>query len=184
MLLKGCLHTHTTCSDGKMTPQEVADVYEALGYDFIAFTDHDYLLTPRCDDVYDGVLTEMIVFKGVELTVFERGYVHINRIFGDTEELHIFNHLGEYDMTVEQMLERVDAVSKRMPIDAVEITTKGFPESAFDSDVFKLPRLAADDSHTRIGCGRAWIEMDCKRTKDSIIRAVKKGRFWNCYTHG
>ena len=46
MVLKGCLHTHTTCSDGKMTPQQVADAYEARGYDFIAFTDHDYLLKP------------------------------------------------------------------------------------------------------------------------------------------
>ncbi len=25
MFLKGCLHTHTSCSDGKLTPQEVAN---------------------------------------------------------------------------------------------------------------------------------------------------------------
>ena len=44
MLLKGCLHTHTTASDGNLTPQQTADAYADLGYDFIAFTDHDYLL--------------------------------------------------------------------------------------------------------------------------------------------
>ena len=47
MLLKGCLHTHTTCSDGKLSPQAVADAYESRGYDFVAFTDHDYLLKPN-----------------------------------------------------------------------------------------------------------------------------------------
>ncbi len=184
MLLKGCLHVHTTCSDGKLTPQEAADVYSELGYDFIAFTDHDYLLKSNIDDVYGGVKTDMIVFSGVEMTVFERGYIHINRIVGDKETLHIVNHLGEYDLTVQQVLERLDALALRYPIDAVEITTKGFYSEDFDTDEIKFPRLASDDSHTRIGCGRAWIEMDCRRSKDSIIRAVKKGRFWNCYQRG
>ena len=65
----------------------------------------------------------------------------------------------------------------------VEKTT-GKTREDFDTDEIKFPRLASDDSHTRIGCGRAWIEMDCRRSKDSIIRAVKKGRFWNCYQRG
>jgi len=47
MLLKGCLHTHTTCSDGVLTPQQTADAYGDRGYDFIAFTDHDYLLKSK-----------------------------------------------------------------------------------------------------------------------------------------
>ena len=29
--------------------------------------------------------------------------------------------------------------------------------------------------------GRAWIEMDCMREKDSILRAVRNGDFWNCF---
>lgn len=184
MLLKGCLHTHTTCSDGKLTPQQVADAYAEMGYDFVAFTDHDYLLKPAHDEIYDSVESDLIVFKGVELTVFEKGYVHVSRIFGDEEELHIFNHLGEYDLAFDQVMERIEALGKRFPLDAVEITTKGFPEKQYEADAIKYPKLAADDSHTRIGCGRAWIEMDCRRSKDSIIRAVRKGRFWNCYAKG
>jgi len=184
MLLKGSLHTHTTCSDGKLTPQQVAGTYEDLGYDFIAFTDHDYLLKPAHDELYDSVSTEMIVFKGVEMTVFEKGYVHVNRIEGDKEVLHVLCHLGEYDLTFEQVMDRIKAIAERFPLDAVEITTKGFLDKEFDVDEIKYPKIASDDSHTRIGCGRAWIEMDCKRNKDSIIRAIKKGRFWNCYTRG
>ena len=46
MILKGQLHTHTTFSDGTMTPQEVADAYAALGFDFLPFTELDHLLKP------------------------------------------------------------------------------------------------------------------------------------------
>ena len=34
------LHTHTTLSDGKRTPEEAAEIYKSAGYDAIAFTDH------------------------------------------------------------------------------------------------------------------------------------------------
>ncbi len=37
---KGNLHTHTTLSDGRLTPEESAALYRARGYDFLAFTDH------------------------------------------------------------------------------------------------------------------------------------------------
>ena len=184
MLLKGGLHNHTTCSDGKLTPQEVADVYESLGYDFIAFTDHAYLFKPAHNDTYDAVESSMIIFKGIELTVFEKGYVHVTQIHGDEEELHAFAHIGEYDLTFDQAMERLTEVAKRYPIDVVEVTTKGFLDKEFDVPEIGYPRIAVDDSHTRIGCGRAWIEMDCARNKDSILRAVKKGRSWNCFTHG
>jgi len=184
LLLKGCLHTHTTCSDGKLTPQEVADLYSELGYDFIAFTDHDYLLKPAHEEIYDSVKSDLILLKGVELTVFEKGYLHINRIQGDRETLHVFCHIGEYDLTVEQILDRIQSLAARFPLDAVEITTKGFYDGEFDIEQIAYPKIASDDMHTRIGAGRAWIELDCKRNKDSILRAVKKGRFWNCYAKG
>lgn len=38
--LKIGLHTHTTVSDGKKTPEEVAAMYAAAGYDMLAITDH------------------------------------------------------------------------------------------------------------------------------------------------
>lgn len=39
-MLKGNLHTHTTRSDGKLTPEEVIRLYREKGYDFLAITDH------------------------------------------------------------------------------------------------------------------------------------------------
>ena len=34
------LHTHTTQSDGRRTPEEAAKIYKDAGYDAIALTDH------------------------------------------------------------------------------------------------------------------------------------------------
>ena len=39
-MLKGGLHTHTTRSDGKGTPEEVIRYHYDHGYDFLALTDH------------------------------------------------------------------------------------------------------------------------------------------------
>lgn len=40
---KANLHCHTTCSDGKLTPEEIKAIYKEKGYQIIAFTDHDHL---------------------------------------------------------------------------------------------------------------------------------------------
>jgi len=181
VLLKGGLHIHTTCSDGELTPQEAANAYEEKGYDFIAFTDHDYLLKKDYREVYSRVKSDMIILHGIELTVFAKGYLHVNRIEGDQEVLHVFNHIGEYDLTVEQIRDRIACVAEQYPLDAVEITSKGFREKELESLDLPYPKIASDDSHGRGGIGRAWIELDAPREKDKIIRAIKKGRFWNCY---
>ncbi len=39
-LLKGNLHTHTTRSDGALSPEETIQIYEDKGFDFLALTDH------------------------------------------------------------------------------------------------------------------------------------------------
>jgi hypothetical protein len=37
---RGNLHTHTTNSDGAVSPAEAVEVYRSAGYDFVALTDH------------------------------------------------------------------------------------------------------------------------------------------------
>ena len=182
MHLKGALHIHTNCSDGDLTIYEVIRTYAGLGFDFIALTDHDYLMRPNCYDIVDDLDTDLIIFKGVEMTVFEKGYVHVNKIMGDEEVLYIFNHPSELDLPMVKVKQRISAVAERYPIDAVEVTSKGFRTPEYETPEIPFLKVATDDSHTRLGCGRAWIEMDCMRSKDAIIRAVKNGDFWNCYT--
>ena len=38
---KGNLHSHTTISDGKMTPEQSVEVYKEHGYNFLALSEHD-----------------------------------------------------------------------------------------------------------------------------------------------
>jgi predicted metal-dependent phosphoesterase TrpH len=181
MHLKGALHVHTTCSDGRLTIQEAVAVYEALGFDFIALTDHDFLLRPDCYAAIPQIQTRMILFPGVEMTVYEKGYVHINRISGDRETLYVFNHPSELNLPISKVRDRIQAIGMQLPLDAVEITSKGFRTPEYDIPEIPYVKIATDDSHTRMGCGRAWVEMDCVRNKDAIIRAIRHGDFWNCY---
>jgi len=44
--VRGNLHTHTTNSDGLMTPEGTAQAYADLGYDFLCLSDHDVLTWP------------------------------------------------------------------------------------------------------------------------------------------
>ena len=41
---KAGMHTHTTVSDGKMTPEETKAAYKALGYAIVAFPDHEVIV--------------------------------------------------------------------------------------------------------------------------------------------
>lgn len=57
---KGNIHTHTTRSDGRLSPDEVIDIYADNGYDFLVLTDH-WRQSP--DNESDRVLT----IPGIEL---------------------------------------------------------------------------------------------------------------------
>ena len=59
---KGNLHTHTTNSDGRRSPEDVLATYRAEGYDFIALTDHWKKTTGETHD-WEG----MLVLPGIEL---------------------------------------------------------------------------------------------------------------------
>ena len=49
---KANLHCHSTCSDGKLTPEELKELYTSHGYSIIAYTDHDVLISH--DELTDG----------------------------------------------------------------------------------------------------------------------------------
>ena len=38
------MHCHSTCSDGKYSPQELKDIYKERGYSAVCFTDHDVFI--------------------------------------------------------------------------------------------------------------------------------------------
>ncbi len=64
--LKGNLHAHSTMSDGRLTPGELAASYREAGYQFLSLADHnrfcafddfdreDFLMLPGVEMSYDG----------------------------------------------------------------------------------------------------------------------------------
>ena len=40
---KANLHCHTTLSDGRLTPEEIKELYKSQGYSIVAYTDHNIL---------------------------------------------------------------------------------------------------------------------------------------------
>jgi len=52
---KANLHTHTTLSDGSLTPEERRDAYQKVGYDVLALTDHN-LFTSHTHLSTDSIL--------------------------------------------------------------------------------------------------------------------------------
>lgn len=59
---RGNLHCHTTMSDGVKTPEEVIATYQAMGYDFLAITDHRQVTITR-----NRMEGNMLLLPGIEM---------------------------------------------------------------------------------------------------------------------
>src|SRR5512139_3265075 len=62
---KGCLHVHSTTSDGGLAPQAVIDWYRSRGYHFLALTDHDVLSRGRTI-ANDFITRDAVEVEGVD----------------------------------------------------------------------------------------------------------------------
>ncbi len=62
-----------------------------------------------------------------------------------------------------------------LPLDAVEVTDTGFYRPLYDTDEIPLVKIATDDAHRPPHFGRAWIEVEARRDRDAIIRAIRAG---------
>ena len=65
---KANLHTHTTISDGKLTPEEAKEAYKALGYQILCLTDHSTIANHSNMNEPD-----FLMLTGIEIDVAARG---------------------------------------------------------------------------------------------------------------
>ena len=82
---RGNLHTHTTISDGRRSPEEVKQIYREHGYDFIALTDHW-----KYGEGSESDPSGLVVVPGIEYnagSIFEatEGVFHILSLFAERE---------------------------------------------------------------------------------------------------
>ena len=76
---KANLHSHTTCSDGKLTPEIAKAEYMKRGYSIVAFTDHEAFVTHN--DLKDE---NFLPLNGFEFTIEE-----IEKPFWRAKSTHI-----------------------------------------------------------------------------------------------
>lgn len=84
--MKGDLHAHTTASDGRDTLEAMAHAAQALGYEYIAITDHSHRLTMthgldarrlgqqiEAIDRLNAGLRGLVVLRAIEVDILEDG---------------------------------------------------------------------------------------------------------------
>ncbi len=175
--LKGCLHVHTHFSDGANSLEEMIGAYENRGYDFMAVTDHDYLVKPHYWESIPEKSGDMIVLKGLELEYAPLRYQHIGKVVAGEETLFLFNHPAQYRLSIPEVNRQIQVISRDLSIHALEVTDKGVYTRIYDTPEIPLPKIASDDAHTLDMCGWAWIEVESPRRPEAILRAVKEGNF-------
>jgi hypothetical protein len=175
--LRGNLHAHTTFSDGVRAPAALIAEYEALGYDFLAITDHEDRIAPGYWRALGRLPSRLLLFHGVELN-HEPLSQHVGKVRGDRETLYVLNHPARYKLSVEETVARIERITADgWPIDAVEVTETGLHRPLYGAGAIPGVKIATDDAHRPPHFGRAWIEVDAPRDRDAIIRAVRAGDF-------
>src|SRR2546426_9079599 len=96
--LRGNLHAHTTYSDGVKTPQELLAEYEALGYDFLAITDHEDLIGSSYWRALPRPRTRLLLFPRGEGN-YQGFDQHNGPVLGDRQGLHLLNHPPPYKLS-------------------------------------------------------------------------------------
>ena len=117
------LHTHTTASDGRCTPEELASRAAAAGVTTLGLTDHDTVggcaATARAC-AYFGI----DFVPGIEITaVAAERDVHVLGYFFDIESVSLLAFLAEQRRRrvdrVREMLDRLAALGMRLDTDAI-----------------------------------------------------------------
>ena len=122
-------------------------------------------------------VSTLLLFGGIELD-YDRLGQHVGKVVGDRETLYVLNHPARYNLSIEQTLERIRRIGVGgITLDAVEVTETGRRYPLYESPAIPLVKVATDDAHGPIHFGQAWIEVDARRNRDAIIRAIRAGEF-------
>ncbi len=95
--MKVDLHTHTTCSDGTLTPKDLVFYAKEKGLEAIAVTDHDCLRGVAEAEKYAKELNIHLI-KGLEFAIlYKEKEIHIVGLFVDTNDKTFLNIVDEIE---------------------------------------------------------------------------------------
>lgn len=196
--LRGNLHTHTTESDGELSPADTVRAYAELGYDFLAISDHDLLTDPEPLAADVG----MALIRAEEVTAFGPHMLAVGiscLVAPDPERQRCINEIsaaGGFSVLNHpnwgrrfvhfrhEMMEQLEGYLGIEIYNGVIEVLEGSP-LALDrwdrllSSGRRLWGFANDDTHWTNSIGRGWNCVQCtEATPAAILDALRAGRFY------
>lgn len=197
--LKGCLHLHTTASDGACTPEDTLRRYRRLGYDFIGISDHESITIP--ESVPEGLIwipaVEYattsndppehwhIVSVGTRKDLAVAGYPvkTIVKLLGEISPFFFVAHPYWSNQGGDDILELPDFCAVEIYNHMAHVwLDRGRGEFYWDyllSAGRRVWGVAGDDTHRpeHIGGGRVKVRVT-EHSADAIVSALKAGMFY------
>lgn len=199
---KGNTHAHSTNSDGDRTPEEVMQIYQSRGYDFLALTDH-WHTGEGCE--YRG----MLVIPGVEYNFdFPEQTFHLVCLFhkaadalgitrdtAHTDVIRYVNKVGgisiaahpAWSLNTPEFLHSLDGVNLSEVYNTMSDEPfngpRGNSESLLDVTAANgklFGFIAADDAHFYQGeeCVSYIMLQSDVLSVPAILKALRAGRFY------
>lgn len=201
--LKGNLHTHTTLSDGRLSPQDRVAAYAARGYDFLALTDHDCLA-----DIESIEAPGILLIRGIELVCdnplggpsYHVVGLDLPATFQPPRTRHIqtvvdgFNDAGGKAILAHpywcgQCIKDLEVVADYLGVEVFNTTClrgigKGTSAVQWDDLLTQGKRVlgfAVDDAHHETkDVFQGWVMARCaERSKAAVMEALVRGRFYS-----
>lgn len=194
--LRGNLHTHTTNSDGSLSPEDTARAYADAGYGFLCLSDHDTLTWPVAAPESLVMLPGVEVGGGPHILA-----VNVEKVIAyDAERQAVIdeiaaeggmavlnhpnwgfdlNHFPQAQMEglrgyagieifngVVDVLEGSSLATDRWD----QLLARGVPAWGF----------AHDDTHREYLIGRGWVVAQVReRSRSGVMEALTQGRFYS-----
>lgn len=195
--LKGNLHTHTSSTDGNLSPQDTIAAYAALGYDFLMISDHDKFIDPTGLDACG-----MVLIPGCEITAGGPHLLHVNadtalepvedrqRIIDTINKnggFCILNHpnwLEDFNHCDQKYLETWQGYVGIEVYNGICRRVEGSPLATDRWDRLlsagrRVWGFANDDNHKDEDRGVAWNMVQAEsRDAGAIMQALREGRFY------
>jgi len=117
--IKGDLHMHTTWSDGKASIQEMAESAMALGYEYVAITDHSPSST-----IANGLSIERLKEEREELIAVNKKMKGINILMGSEVDIKADGTLDYPDEVLKELDVVIASVHSGFKMDGDTITKR------------------------------------------------------------
>lgn len=122
------LHTHTTASDGQLTPQALVELAQTIGLDTIAITDHD--TTAGIAPAQEAAPPGFTVIPGIELSAEDAGGdVHMLGYCINPNHLTFQNALADFRsrryFRAQKIVEKLDTLGLPLQWSRIEAIAQG-----------------------------------------------------------